>query len=972
MNVTPQWATPADDDAAAAYAGDRYVFEEFQLWPSSRVLTRNQRPVQLGARALDILIALVERAGRVVDKTELFALVWPNRFVEESNLRVHMAAVRKALGDGRSGTRFIASVPGRGYTFVADVVRTPGRDGTTDRQGAAVASGDQGGLPAAVTRIFGRDEVVAAIADQLPRQRLVTICGTGGIGKTAVALAVAQRVASAYRDGVQIVDLAPLANPVLVAAHLASLLRLPADEQPLQKTLDHLRPRAQLIVLDNCEHVIDAASEIAEAILARASDVHVLATSREPLRAAGEWVQRLTPLTVPPATPVLNAAEAVRFAAVQLFVERLRAYDGSFALTDSDASMVADICARLDGLPLAIELAATRAPLFGVRGLAARLDDRFSILTKGRRTADPRHRTLGAMIAWSYEGLSDSEKMVFRRLGVLRSSFTIEAADAIANDKSVDNFSTVDILDDLLQKSLIVSDSSSGEPRYRLLESLRLYAFTKLVENREAEDVRRRHAQHWYERTVGSGHNWMEVPNADWLVKHSSDIADLRAALDWAFAPGGDPVLGVRIAAASAPVWFKMLLFAELRRYLEHAMTVSEGMSEIGDAVRIRLNIALGHAVIGSRGWGVEETKVAFTRARELAAAAGNAAERFQIYYGIAIGSLLRGEPQLAEQTGEMFLREARAQGSLAERAVAGRGLGLACLYQGKFTAAQAHLEEAIKIYDPQAGPDDTIRFTQDHRAVATAFLAEATWICGDIGRARELMEKAIARATEVDHLPTLATVYLFKSFIGVLGDDIEAAVSAAESVIEICRQQFTYSLAFGETLFAWAQARLGHDRSDAGMFADAIVALSNQGYGHLQPILRGLLAELQAEERGIGEALRDIDDALALAAQMGEHWCDALLHRIRGELLLKFHGADTAPAEQAFLTAIDIARRQRARSFELIAALALAKLYRSVNRAAQAHAVLAPALEGFSPTPQFPKTAEGQALLDALAAPPR
>ncbi len=210
-----------------------------------------------------------------------------------------------------------------------------------------------------------------------------------------------------------------------------------------------------------------------------------------------------------------------------------------------------------------------RVPLFGLRGLADRLDDRFSILTKGRRTAVPRHQTLGAMIDWSYEGLSDSEKTVWRRLSVFCSSFTIEAADAIANDGSANSFCMVDVLDDLLQKSLILSDKSGDETRYRLLESLRLYAFTKLQGNQEAERIRRRHAQYWYEHTVGSADNWIEVPDADWIAKHSGDIADLRAALDWAFAPGGDPVLGVRIAAGSAPMWFKMLLLPELRRYLE-------------------------------------------------------------------------------------------------------------------------------------------------------------------------------------------------------------------------------------------------------------------------------------------------------------------------------------------------------------------------------------------------------------------
>ncbi|MDR3409299.1 MAG: winged helix-turn-helix domain-containing protein [Methylovirgula sp.] len=970
MMVSPKRPLLPEYDPAASYVGDRYAFDEFRLWPASRVLTRNNVPVQLGARALDILIALVERAGQVVGKTELFALVWPNRSIEESNLRVHIAALRKALGDGRSATRFITSVPGRGYTFVAEVVHIPRQDEKKEQRVAPLASLDHAGFPAALTPLFGRDEVVAEIADQLPRKRLVTITGAGGIGKTAVALAVAMRAANSYRDGLQIIDLAPLAHPSLLAAHLASLLRLPAvnEEESLPKILAHLRPRAQLIVLDNCEHVIGAASEIAEAILAHAPDIRLLATSREPLRSAGEWVQRLTPLAVPPSAPTLNATEAMRFAAVQLFVERLRAWDGSFVLADSDAQVIAEICAHLDGLPLAIELAATRVPLFGLRGLADRLGDRFKILTKGRRTAVARHQTLGAMIDWSYQGLSEEEKTVWRRLSIFPSFFTLQAADAIVNDKSGDAIGTVDALDDLLQKSLIVSDSSNGETRYRLLESLRLYAFTELLENQEAEYMRRRHAQYWYERSVGSGDTWLEVPKAEWLVRHGGDVADLRAALDWAFAPGGDPALGIRIVAASAPFWFKMLLLPELRRYLERAIPLSEGMTEIEDAERIRLHIALGQAMIWSKGWGAEEVKAAFSRARELATAASNADERFQIFYGLTLSSLLRGELRLARQTAEIFLREATAEGRAAEAAVANRNLGLTCFFQGEITKAQACLEEGLRIYDPKAGRDSMVHFAQDHRAVAAAFLAKANWVLGEVGRARELIEGAITRATEAEHMPTLANVYLFRAYIEMLRGDAEAVLSSAETVIEICREHgLAHSLAYGETFLAWARARLADGRTRATMLGDALVALSSSGNGLLRPIFRGLLAELEAEERGFEDALRRIDEALAFAATSGEHWTDAVLYRIRGELLLKF-GATASAAEEAFRTAIDIARQQKARSFELAAAVPLAKLYQSINRPGDAHALLASALQGFSPTPEFPKIAEAQALLNALA----
>ncbi len=257
MTIIAKGPLPADNERAADYVGDCYSFNEFQLWPRSRVLIRSGATVPIGGRALDILIALVERAGQIVSKAELFNLVWPNRFIEESNLRVNIAALRKALSEHRSDTRLIASVPGRGYSFVAEIIRTTRRTKNTEaeinaeaeRRTTSITSRNHAGFPAALTRIFGRDEFVTKIADQLPWKRLITITGTGGIGKTAVALAIAARVANAYRDGVQIINLAPLTHPDLLAAHIASMLRLPAldDKEPLEKIQNYLRPRAQLI-----------------------------------------------------------------------------------------------------------------------------------------------------------------------------------------------------------------------------------------------------------------------------------------------------------------------------------------------------------------------------------------------------------------------------------------------------------------------------------------------------------------------------------------------------------------------------------------------------------------------------------------------------------------------------------------------------------------------------------------------------
>ena len=384
----------------------------------------------LRARALDILIALIERAGHAVSHAELFAMVSEKRVAEEGNLRVNIAALRKALGDNRLPRRFIASVPG-GYTFIAKVERIASGQDTSLSPETPILEEIRATSTAFVTPI-GREEAIDEIATELRRKRFITITGTGGIGKTTVALAVARQSASSFRDGTRLIDLGPLANPALVVPYIASLLRVPAtDSHSLPDLTASLRGWNMLMVFDNCEHIIDVVSEIAEAIFQEARETHILATSREPLRATGEWVWRLAPLPVPPVSTELTAEQALRFPAVQLLAERTLGGDISYPIADDDAPIMAEICRRLDGLPLAIELAATRVPLLGFRGLADRLSDRLVVLGKGRRTALPRHQSLGAMIDWSYATLSAEEKAIWPRLAVFPGLFTLEAAAAV-------------------------------------------------------------------------------------------------------------------------------------------------------------------------------------------------------------------------------------------------------------------------------------------------------------------------------------------------------------------------------------------------------------------------------------------------------------------------------------------------------------------------------------------------------------
>jgi predicted ATPase/DNA-binding winged helix-turn-helix (wHTH) protein len=467
-------------------------FGPFRLLPAQRLLLEGEKPLRLGSRALDILIALVERPSELVSKEELIARVWPHTFVEPANLTVHVAALRRTLNDGRGGNRFLINIPGRGYRFVAPIKMSEELE-ISPRQSPVVEHAHN--LPAAVIRLIGRQKVVCGLSAQLSRDRLLTIVGPGGIGKTSIALAVAEELVEHYRHGIRLIDLAPVENPLLVPTVLASALGLEIRaESPLPGVIATLRNKEMLLVLDNCEHVVATAAGLAAAVLRGAPGIRILATSREPLRTEGERVYRLPPLESPPTTTGISAEAALRFPAVQLFVERAAATLGEFTLSDADAPVVADICLRLDGIPLAIEFAAARVDCFGITGLAARLDDRLCLLTNGSRTASPRQQTMRATLDWSYRLLTDSEKTVLRCLSIFSGDFSLRAAGAVISDDGRSNNTIFEQVTELVAKSLVNAEVSDAEPRLRLLQTTRAYAFAKLTESGEFDAVARRHA----------------------------------------------------------------------------------------------------------------------------------------------------------------------------------------------------------------------------------------------------------------------------------------------------------------------------------------------------------------------------------------------------------------------------------------------------------------------------------------------
>jgi predicted ATPase/DNA-binding winged helix-turn-helix (wHTH) protein len=567
-------------------------FGPFRLVSAERLLLDGDKPVRLGSRAFDILTALVERAGEVVAKDELIARAWPTTFVDEANLKIQVSALRRALGDGQGDNRYVVNVVGRGYNFVAPIRKEePSRASPSPTIPPAAPHN----LPFATTRMIGRAEIATTLVTQLSHHRLMTVVGPGGIGKTTVGLAVAERMIGAYENGVWLVDLAPLRDPGLVPSAVATVLGLEIrTEDPLPRLIAALRDSRVLLLLDNCEHVIDAAAGLAAAVLSRTSGVNILATSREPLGVQGERVHRLGPLDSPEPSPGLTAAEAATFPAVQLFVERVSAIVEDFALTDANASQVVAICRRLDGLPLAIEFAASRVEVLGIEDLAVRLHDSLRLLGTQRRASVPRHRTMQAVADWNYGLLSKDEQRFFRALGIFAGGFTGEAAAAVDMDAATTGADAIDRMADLVAKSLVVADVSGAKPRFRLLDTTRAFAIKKLDASGERAWIARRHAEYFRDLFARAETELKTRPATDWRADYLRQIDDLRAALDWAFFTNGDASTGVALTAAAVPLWMQLSLMEECRDRVGQALTARSSGVHPDARIEMILNAALG------------------------------------------------------------------------------------------------------------------------------------------------------------------------------------------------------------------------------------------------------------------------------------------------------------------------------------------------------------------------------------------
>jgi len=922
---------------------DVLSFGPFSLFAAERLLKKADDPIPLGGRALDILIALVERAGEVVTHRELISTVWPDVTVEKSNLRFQMATLRKALGDGRDGARYVSNVAGRGYCFVAPITHSSAKQPVPVARITPAERVQK--LPPRLTRMVGRDDTVRSLAEQLQVWRFVSIVGPGGVGKTTVAISVAHTLFDGFHDAVFFVDLAALTDPELVPTAVASALGFMLQTQdPLVGLLAFIGDKKILLVLDSCEHVIGVAAALAERVVSGAPQAHILATSREALRAEGEHVHLLYSLDCPPEDAGLTAMEALRYPAAQLFMERAAASGYGAALSDIDAPIVARICRRLDGIALAIELAASRVGSHGVRGTAELLDNHFSLFWHGRRTALPRHETLNAMLDWSYSLLSEREKVVLCRLSVFVGDFTLAAAGSVASETEVDDADVIDAVVSLVAKSLISTTVINESTYYRMLDTTRAYAATKLAERGEADRIARRHAI-FYSRFLEHDEIIQSLFGEHDLSGYAPHIGSVRAALRWALSDHGDVAVGIELATWAAPLFIGLSLLEECRGWCERALAALDDVSR-GSRQEMILQEALATSSMFTRGH-TDRARAEFERGLELAEAFADRARQLRLLAGLNFFFLrlgdIRGTLAVAEQAG-VIAQAAKQPAGIVWAEWWG---GVAHHYLGDQAAAQVHLERGLALA-VELGTLNGNLFGFDQRISALVGLAHTLWLRGFSDQALRIVQTAIGEAASRGHPVPICISLVFAPMLLLRTGDLPAASDLIEQLIVHAGR---YSLEPHRALGVALKGKLAIARQEAeaglDLLRSALGTLRAQQFNLLITDFIGASVEGLSKTGQFEEALFTIDGAIARATDSGLAVDLSELLRIKSQILAAQH--DREPAMNCLTEALAVARAQSALAWELRSTITLARLLSEDGHRDQARHTLALVYDRFT-----------------------
>jgi non-specific serine/threonine protein kinase len=919
--------------------------------------------VRLGGLAFDLLTVLAEAANELVTRDQLIKRLWPDTTVGEGALDFHISAIRKALGAHRT---IIKTISGRGYCLLGTWTRE-----TIDRPPLPPASPSAGGatnLPSSAHDLVGRSGSFEYLQQACSAYRMVTLTGPGGIGKTSLAIELARRLLRGFDDGVWLVELGSLADPNLVPAAVTEAIGLPSGMGPqsaesVARGIGHKR---LLLVLDNCEHLIGAAAQLAESILRHSPRAVILATSRETLWIQGERVYRVPPLDVPQHDSD-QAADILGNSAVQLFLGRAEALHMADLRDEKSLRLIAGICRQLEGIPLAIEFAAARAASLGPAEVAAGLEDRLALLTRGRRSTLPRHRTLRATLDWSFDLLTEEERALLCRLAVFRGGFTVDSVVAVSRGTFAE-VAVVNGIASLFDKSLVAIDAFEAGSRWRLLEITRSYALEKLVERGDADEVARRHASFFRDLIAAALPDFTSSLPADELARYGREVDNVRAALDWSFSPRGDVTIGIDLTAAYSPFWMHFSQVDECRARCEQALGLLDADAPLDTRV-VMLHLNLGVSLVHTSGHSTRAQGI-LTRALETADALGTVRAQALALLFLHGVYWYRGEYAEMTTATERLRQIAQQIADPFTANVIDRHVGDTLMTAGRLLEAQQCFERVLQFAHVESRQVPVWRGRAADHAKARAMLARTRWLQGFPDTA---MNEALAALDEVrgrDQLTICLVLHFSLCRIAPKTGDFAAAEHAITRMIGAAtamNSQFWMNVA---QLY---KAKLLVER---GACSEGVVALraifatcGETGWRPSYPEFRGSLA---LALRGLGrldEAETVVSGAITAASRRadGQHWYVPELLRIKAEVLLEQSANQSGLAEDCLAQALKMARDQGARTWELRIALSAAHLRVTQGRRDEAKQMLAPVYETFTEGFDTVDLREAKRLLDTF-----
>jgi predicted ATPase/DNA-binding winged helix-turn-helix (wHTH) protein len=926
-----------------------YASGECEVDLVHRELRVNGAPVPIGGRAFDFMEILVRSAGELVTKDELMDQLWPGAVVTENALQVLAGATRRALGVYRDLLRTEAR---RGYRLLGEWT-VQRRNIVTHPVGLRQVADELAGanFPAATTPLIGRLAALQTLQALISAYRIVTLTGPGGIGKTVLALDLARRIHGEFANGGWFVELAALSDPELVPSAVASVLglRLGSKTVSPEAVGRAIAAKDLLLVLDNCEHVIDATAMLAETLIRLCPHATILATSREVFRITGEYAYRVPPLDVP-AIGREERDHILRQSAVELFIARTHALDPHFAPHAASLPTIAAICRHLDGIPLAIEFAAGHAATLGPEHVADGLRDRIALLSSGRRATIPRHRTLRATLDWSYELLPAAEQRLLRHLAIFSGGFTLPAAAVVAGANDIEQRIT-DGIANLVHKSLVTPDRSAATLRWYLLETIRAYAFEKLVAHDEIGPAARRHAE-FYRDLFASRRLDAHVPGVD-MDQFTREIDNVRAALDWCFSSAGDAETGVTLTAAYVPAWLLSALPTECSERTERAINNLTPEMDVGVPLLMQLHFAFGLMPAYTMS-PVEPAKEALNKALILAEQIGDLKAQFQILWGLWVLNCETAESHTTYSVTEQLSAVAQRIGDPSASLMARRLRGFVMEMQGQHQRSRECSEHVVRHWVPPTDRRLTAWGQFDQRVLARAMLARTLWFQGYAEQAMDQARVSLEEAQRTT-LPLSIGEALRVAVcdIALMTGDLETADHSITMLIEVATSR---DAPFWGILGRCFRGKLLVAR---GEFAEGCARLRAElefcervNWPIWYPEFIGAMSEGLAGLGLVAEALASVDKGIASADHGGERFYYPELLRLKGELLLR-QSADQlraeADAEQNFSAALCLAQQQGALSLELRVVLSLARLRITQGRPDEARRLLAPIYNRFT-----------------------